>query len=1287
MKLKKPAASAVLLVLLSSLIALNLNVDAQQVSLAGDTDKICVIAQSSPDTDAYGNPTVNPDGTFYPNDRFWVKYNVYTASGFNFEGVDVSYDRSAFEALHSSGWGTLSGEALFKVRANAAPGTYTFTVKAAGSATSWGGSGTVTMSYGGVNVAAYYMAECMLTISSGPGGTTNPPPGSYWYAGGTPVSVSALADQNYTLDYWLLDGYNAGSSNPITVMMDAPHTLVAVFRTAGNETAARTLGGPAAIPRLLPLAEVGSRLVIKDFSWTTWFDVLRGTVCRAGGYLYSSDGQIQPYADVVVEFKKRNIWTGAVWISAVTARTNSAGYFIAEETCNPLSEQFQGVVAWAEKAGYFPSWSLTLTLNPSTASVGQGYGFLVGVNVYLNGRYTPVPVALFASGAPQGCTVTFNPAAGNVEGCFRSAMLLEVQQAVPVGEYAITVTASSEGTSDSERFLLEVTEPPRVPSTAAFTAYGLGADAFGDVLVLDGNQHIRADQLPYRVSWETNTAHTYAWSTFVGSTLNGKRYLLENVVATTRYLAVATVKVEVVRYDPHFTLVLAYTVPKAQGNNSYEKQFAMIVRYDGNGPNGNLNQRAVIDGWDWSGYASRIPVQQLVSLTETASLQSVEQLLQAFSAKGGVQFAVAGIDTPTKGAILKVDGEEVAFDQLPKTYNWPVNTVHTYEWAERMPAYVWVEDPRWGVGHYEEASDEWFSFKYTFSIFPESGWTNATQFAEGLFAKVYSPSGLVNATALGNRVIGVYSHNKLLASIAEDAGVHHGALVCTSQNFPAYFDSENRYAKFVFDLDDRVAAEAIRQLFNSSITYEVNFLSSAFTPLVFKTNFTCPLEYNQKQVNVTAVKWDPNGKTWIVDQNLMIEAYFNAAFNMTEAEWFREYLSNAAEDETAFRMALEDIGECLPQCCSGYGSARGILNRTSPYYYNLNITVGRGYCGFEPLPGNMDAWTESVRTYAAVWSSPSCNISADAAVKVAGSASIKVEGAKVANLTAILNLAKPAVPVGELKFSVRPDKECSGDLTVIVYESTGRQQTYALRVQPGVWSEVSVPAAGAVAKVGIYCRLSAPSGAFWVDRLYFPQAVVWKWSTSRTLERTVYINFASAAAYTLYVNMDPLSPLNVTVDRDSVKSCDITLHAPPQLGGLQKLRVYLIVSNGAGEELKPILERNLTAAQVPAEEGWFYEGYAPPYATCHALGFEGNLSLTILKNPEFKAAQGLNSTLLLVEAENVWGTTFRTVVPVQPWGKTFWEIIFEQVAFALACIAVAAIIIALIIRFFRGSPL
>jgi parallel beta-helix repeat protein len=68
-----------------------------------------------------------------------------------------------------------------------------------------------------------------LKITTTYGGTTTPSPGTHTYANGTIVEVTAIPNINYTFVYWELDGLNAGSNNPIEVLMDSNHTLHAVF--------------------------------------------------------------------------------------------------------------------------------------------------------------------------------------------------------------------------------------------------------------------------------------------------------------------------------------------------------------------------------------------------------------------------------------------------------------------------------------------------------------------------------------------------------------------------------------------------------------------------------------------------------------------------------------------------------------------------------------------------------------------------------------------------------------------------------------------------------------------------------------------------------------------------------------------------------------------------------------------------------------------------------------------------------------------------------------------------
>lgn len=67
-----------------------------------------------------------------------------------------------------------------------------------------------------------------LTITSTEDGTTDPLPGTYNYRTGSSVNVTATPSSGYSFDYWLLDGEER-TENPTTVIMDANHTLEAIF--------------------------------------------------------------------------------------------------------------------------------------------------------------------------------------------------------------------------------------------------------------------------------------------------------------------------------------------------------------------------------------------------------------------------------------------------------------------------------------------------------------------------------------------------------------------------------------------------------------------------------------------------------------------------------------------------------------------------------------------------------------------------------------------------------------------------------------------------------------------------------------------------------------------------------------------------------------------------------------------------------------------------------------------------------------------------------------------------
>ena len=85
---------------------------------------------------------------------------------------------------------------------------------------------TLTM-YTDKSVTANFIPQHTLTIAAGSGGTTDPLPGSYDYAPGTQVTVTAIPNNGYQFSGW--SGDASGTTNPVTVTMDDDKMLAANF--------------------------------------------------------------------------------------------------------------------------------------------------------------------------------------------------------------------------------------------------------------------------------------------------------------------------------------------------------------------------------------------------------------------------------------------------------------------------------------------------------------------------------------------------------------------------------------------------------------------------------------------------------------------------------------------------------------------------------------------------------------------------------------------------------------------------------------------------------------------------------------------------------------------------------------------------------------------------------------------------------------------------------------------------------------------------------------------------
>jgi hypothetical protein len=78
------------------------------------------------------------------------------------------------------------------------------------------------------------VAQKYLSISAGPGGTTDPSPGRYLKSAGENVTIRALPSEGYTVGSWVVDGVEVTRGvDAFTVTMDANHDVIVTFWEGG----------------------------------------------------------------------------------------------------------------------------------------------------------------------------------------------------------------------------------------------------------------------------------------------------------------------------------------------------------------------------------------------------------------------------------------------------------------------------------------------------------------------------------------------------------------------------------------------------------------------------------------------------------------------------------------------------------------------------------------------------------------------------------------------------------------------------------------------------------------------------------------------------------------------------------------------------------------------------------------------------------------------------------------------------------------------------------------------
>jgi len=378
--------------------------------------------------------------------------------------------------------------------------------------------------------------------------------------------------------------------------------------------------------------------------------------------------------------------------------------------------------------------------------------------------------------------------------------------------------------------------------------------------------------------------------------------------------------VEVVAYEPHFTVLASYLMLNMSGDAAFQKPFAVIVRYDGNGPNNNLDQRAVIDGLKWKGYAFTNMTVENRTVPPPGPGETV------FYAEG-LNFSMISSREP----VIKVDGRIYRAIDLPLRFKWPVGSNHTYEWLSEVPC---------GTDHK----------------------------AKFVYCELYglNRTGTITQSASGKTVAGYYILTKDLEGFAEDteepvvwldevevvvnssgapswlqwkevAGVINGSLLKVWVNrtqCPLVFDRNLRYAKLLVDVDGAVADRIQESIFRELDVY-ATFTCEAFSPKpieLFTANYSY-VEQDYMQPFIARAYRLKDGE-WMTDSARM-RIIFSPVQNVT-ADLLTAHYEQACKDEIAKEMIRQDFIEIPVQIFEGRGEVSGeVIN----YIFLYNLTV------------------------------------------------------------------------------------------------------------------------------------------------------------------------------------------------------------------------------------------------------------------------------------------------------------------------------------------------------------
>jgi len=554
-------------------------------------------------------------------------------------------------------------------------------------------------------IIATYHLQYRLIINTSPieGGTTDPPVGTHWFDYCTSVNVTAFSAPDYTFEFWILNGANVGSDNPIRIPIDQNHNLTAVFIEKGKVTfMAEGLGPDANSPVLtvdgvyylypdLPIVFTWDTDSPHDFAWHSPI----------------STGELKQYVWVKTSGLS-DLQTGTVIALAsggiVLAKYNTTFSVIFDAT--GLDDSATGTVLTVDGASYSKT-DLPLVFNWEESSV-HTYAFADTVDSIIGGKHFILVevTGLVSPLTVEGSTtiighykvqwqITFDQtgldssATGTVvtvNGVNKAYPDLPFSKWVDDGTVvAYTYANPVSGSSSEKQFeLISVTgqASPVVVSAntvvignyqlqwqITFDQTGLDSSATGVVVTVDGVSKAYSD-LPFSKWVNDGTTVVYSYSNPVSSSTSGKHFDLSNVTGLPSPVIVSSSVTVTGNYVTQLELVFTQTGLDSSATGTVVTVNGAVKTYAELPYSTWVNVGSVVT-YSFSNPVSSTTIQKRFNLTSVTGLvspvvvNSKTTVIGNYITQWQVVFSQIGLDSSATGVVVTVNGNVKTCFELP----------------------------------------------------------------------------------------------------------------------------------------------------------------------------------------------------------------------------------------------------------------------------------------------------------------------------------------------------------------------------------------------------------------------------------------------------------------------------------------------------------------------------------------------------------------------------------------------------------------------------------------------